>query len=206
MKRNWQLVSMIGLALIPVLLRAQPSDPIQTSEVSTYTGASFGPGGTHAWVGGSTGVSPSKYFMGVIDASFQPLGDNTLRTGLFGTTTSRLYDFNFTGQALIPIHHRFTPYGLLGAGVLYNTYSIAAVRPNGVAYLAGRSDCKFGVETGGGIRYFVREDFGFRAEYRFTASTHNFNRVLGGVFYQFGGMWPFRPSGKHGSRGRGLPY
>src|SRR5215813_9067101 len=97
MKRNWRLVSMIGLTLIPTLLRAQPSDPIQTSEVSTYTGASIGRGGAHAWVGGSTGVSPSKFFMGVIDASFQPLGDNTLRTGLFGTTTSRLYDFNFTG-------------------------------------------------------------------------------------------------------------
>src|SRR5215471_884579 len=178
----------LGLALVPAALLAQSID---TSELSTYGGVSAGADAAHAWVGGSAGVSPSKYFMAVVDTSFAPLGSNVLRTGLLRTTTSRLYDFNFTGQVLIPVHYRIKPYGLLGAGVLYNTYLIGAVRPNGVAYFAGRSDCKFGFETGGGIRYFVSEGFGIRAEYRFTASTRNFNRALVGVFYQFEGMWPF---------------
>jgi opacity protein-like surface antigen len=188
-----------GLALATAPLPAQLSDVSETSELGTYVGTGFGLGEPHVWVGGTTGISPSKYFMAVLDTSFMPLGDTTLRTGLIRTSTSRLYDFNFGGQILIPVHHRFTPYGLLAAGILYNTYRIAAVRPDGFAYLAGQSDVKFACETGGGVRYFVTEDFGARAEYRFTASTQNFSRFLIGVFYQFGGMWPFRPT--HKTRG-----
>jgi opacity protein-like surface antigen len=175
---------------------AHAGEHIDMSELSSYVGAGLGAGAANAWVGGSTGVSTSKYFMAVIDTSFLPMGSRTLRTDLVGTTTSRLYDFNFQGQILIPVHHRVTPYLLLGAGVLYNTYEIAAVHPDGVAYLAGRSDCKFGFQTGAGARFFAREDFGFRAEYRFTPSTRNFNRMMFGVFYQFGGSWPFLPRHK----------
>jgi opacity protein-like surface antigen len=134
--------------------------------------------------------------MAILDTSFMPLGNRTLRTGLVGTSTSRLYDFNFGGNILIPIHHRFTPYGLLAAGILFNTYDLVATRPDGVVYVAGRSDVKFAFETGGGARYFVTEAFGVRGEYRFTASTQNFSRVLFGVFYQFDGTWPFRSPGK----------
>jgi opacity protein-like surface antigen len=182
----------VGSVCLSTVLCAQSGESTDTSELSTYGGAGFGAGTSHAWVGGSSGISPSKHFMAVIDTSFLPLGSNTLRTDLIRTTaTSRLYDFNFQGQALIPIHHRITPYVLLGAGVLYNTYQVSAVRPWGAVYLTGNSDCKFGFETGGGFRFFATDDFGIRAEYRFTASTQNFNRVLVGVFYQFGGWWPF---------------
>jgi hypothetical protein len=68
-------------------------------------------------------------------------------TGLASVSISRLYDFNFGGHILIPVHHRITPYAVLAAGVLYNTYRISTVRPDGVVYLAGRSDCKFAFET-----------------------------------------------------------
>ena len=196
MERFSRSLCIAAFALASTAMFAQSGEDIETSELSTYGGVGFGAGTTNAWVGGSTGVSPSKYFMAAIDTSFLPLGTRTLRTDLVGTTTSRLYDFNFQGQILIPLHHRVTPYALLGAGVLYNTYEIAAVHPNGVAYLAGRSDCKFGFQTGGGVRMFIKEGFGFRGEYRFTASTRNFNRVLFGVFYQFSGMWPFLPHHK----------
>jgi len=191
-----------GLTLAPSIVRAQSSAPLETSELGTYVGAGNMPGGNHVWVGGTTGVSPSKYFMAVLDTNFTPLGGTTLRTNLVGaTSTSRLYDFNFGGQILIPVHRRFTPYGLLAAGVLYNTYSIATLRNDGLVHVIGSSDCKFQFSTGGGLRYFVNEDFGFRTEYRFTASTQNFHRVLVGVFYQFAGVWPFRPH----SRTRGIP-
>jgi opacity protein-like surface antigen len=185
-----------GIALAPAVLLAQSSGPLETSELGAYGGASFGLGGTHPWVGGTAGVSPSKYFMAVLDSSFMPLGNRTLRTGLVGTSISRLYDFNFGGQILIPIHRRFTPYGLLASGILFNTYNVVLTRPDGVAYVVGTSDVKFAFETGGGVRYFVTEGFGVRGEYRFTASTQNFSRVLFGVFYQFNGMWPFRAAGK----------
>jgi opacity protein-like surface antigen len=134
--------------------------------------------------------------MAILDVNFSPTGNRALRRDLVGTSNSRLYDFNFGGDILIPTHHHVTPYGLLAAGVLYNTYRIVATRGDGTIYLAGRSDCKFAFETGAGVRYFVNDDFGLRAEYRFTASTANFNRILVGVFYQFSGTWPFRASRK----------
>jgi opacity protein-like surface antigen len=188
---------MAGLTLTPVVVRAQSSAPVDISELGSYVGFGNTPGGNHVWVGGTSGVSPSKYFMAVLDVNFTPLGDATLRTNLVGPrTTSRLYDFNFGGHIQIPIHQRFTPYVLLSAGVLYNTYSITTVHPDGLVRLVGSSDCKFGFSTGAGLRYFVREDFGIRTEYRFTASTQNFQRALVGVFYQFGGPWPFLPHGR----------
>jgi len=189
----------VGIVFASVAV-LQAQEHVETSELSTYVGAGIGSGGTNAWVGGSTGVSTSKYFMALIDTSFLPLGTRTLRTGLVGTRTSHLYDFNFNGEILIPLHYRVRPYALLGAGILWNTYQIAALNPNGVAYFSGQSDVKFDFQTGGGVRIFAREDFGFRGEYRFTASTRNFNRVLVGVFYQFGGMWPFLPRHSRQSR------
>jgi opacity protein-like surface antigen len=192
-----------SLVFAPATLLAQYSSDEETSELGTYGGAGFG-AGTHAWVGGTSGVSPSKYFMAVLDASFMPMGATALRRDLVGTSTSRLYDFNFGGQVLIPIHHRINPYGLVAAGLLYNTYHIETVRPDGYVYLAGRSDCKFAFETGGGMRYFVTEGFGVRGEYRYTVSTRNFSRISAGVFYQFGGMWPFRAYRK--SRSVSLPH
>jgi hypothetical protein len=187
-------LTVASMMVAPLILPAQYSTSEDRSELGAYFGGGTGAGTNHVWVGGTTGVSPSKYFMAILDTSFMPLGSNTLRKGLVGTSNSRLYDFNFGGHILIPVHHHhaITPYGVLACGVLYNTYRIAAVRPDGFAYLAGRSDAKFGFETGGGMRYMVTEGFGVRGEYRFTASTQNFHRVLFGVFYQFDGMWPFR--------------
>jgi hypothetical protein len=190
--RRSALSVIIGfLALLPVL-HAQNTEPLgETGEFSAYTGVGWGGLGRHPWVGGSTGISPTKYAVALIDVSFMPLNQETLVHNLVGTTTSRLYDFNFTVHVQIPTRHRVTPYGLAGPGVLYNTYLIPAVRPDGVAYIAGRYDVKFAFQTGGGIKYFVSNNWGFRGEYRYTISTHNFSRMLGGVFYQFDGSWPF---------------
>ena len=202
----WRSLRISGFILIATVAFAQGEPPEDVSELSTYGGVGFGIGGARPWVGGSTGVSPSKYFMALIDASFLPLGGRTLRTDLLTSaiTRSRLYDFNFTGQIQIPTHHRVTPYGLLGAGILFNTYTLSLTRPSGVAYLAGRSDVKFAFETGGGVRYFISDEWGVRGEYRYTVSTQNFNRLLVGVFYQFSGTWPFRAGGR-GRNGK-LPY
>jgi Outer membrane protein beta-barrel domain len=187
---RWRVLYLTGCT-IAITAGAQTGEWVERSELSSYVGPGFGAGGSHVYAGGSAGVSPSKYFLGVIDVSYMPLGSHPLRTNLFGTSQSHLYDFSFQGQILIPIKQRVQPYALLGAGVLYNTYRIPAVNTNGVAYLAGRSDTKFGFQTGGGARIFVTEGFGFRTEYRFTASSRNFNSLLFGVIYQFDGTWPF---------------
>jgi opacity protein-like surface antigen len=170
-------------------------------EVGAYGGAGFGGLGARAWVGAATGVQFSKYAVALIDTSFMPLGGATLVRYPAATDTSRLYDFNFTIHIQVPTKHRLVPYGLGGAALLFNTYQVRTVHPDGVVVAFGRSDAKFGFETGGGARYFIRRDWGVKGEYRYTVSTHSFSRILAGVFYQFDGTWPFLPN-RNGRRGR----
>ena len=61
--------------------------------------------------------------------------------------------------------------------------------------MSGRQDFKFGWENGGGLRYYIKDDWGVRTEYRYTVSGQNFGRILAGVFYQFSAPWPFLPRG-----------
>jgi len=177
-------------------MRGEARESEETGEVSAYGGAGFGGLGTHGWVGATIGESTSKYFMASIDTSFLPLGSATLGSFPLATTTSRLYDFNFTVHVQIPIHRRWAPYGIAGGALLYNTYDIRRIRPDSLIFdHSSRSDARFGFETGGGSRYFVREDWGLKGEYRYTVSSHNFSRILFGVFYQFDGIYPFLPRG-----------
>jgi len=174
-------------------------------EVSAYTGVAFGGTGTHPAVGGTTGVTLNKYAVALIDASFMPLGSDTLLPFSRLTARSHLYDFNFTVHIQIPVNHRWTPYALLGPALLFNTYQLQSIRPLGVVHFSGQSDVRFGFAAGGGERYYVNEDWGVRGEYRYTVSTQNFSRILGGVFYRFSGPWPFLPRGGK-SRRQGPAY
>ncbi len=165
----------------------------QTGEVSGYGGAGFGTLGTHGWVGGASGVEFSKYGLVLIDTSFLPLGNRILPNYNFIASKSRLYDFNFTVQVQVPLKHRWAPYALIGNAVLLNTYRVEELESTGAIQQASRRDAKYGFETGGGARFFIRESWGLKGEYRYTISSKNFNRIAGGVFYQFQGPWPFLP-------------
>jgi opacity protein-like surface antigen len=196
----------IWLSLVAKQLGAQTDeDRDDVGEVSTYTGVGFGSLGTRAWVGGTTGAAMSKYAIALIDTSFLPIGGATLAAypGLV-TSRSRLYDFNFTVHIQIPVNRRWTPYALVGSGLLFNTYQVQVIRPDGIISFYGQDDAKFGFQTGGGARYFIGEDWGVKGEYRYTISTQNFSRILVGVFYQFHEPWPFLPRSKR--RGAGRTY
>jgi hypothetical protein len=99
----------------------------------------------------------------------------------------------------VPLKHKWAPYGILAPALLYNTYQVQLIPPGGVAYFSSHSATKFAFETGGGVRYYVEENWGVRGEYRYTISNLNFSSLLGGVFYQFNGSWPFRF--RNGGRG-----
>jgi opacity protein-like surface antigen len=170
-------------------------------EASVYTGVGFGPLSFHPVVGGSSGISATKYAILLIDANYMPIGGRILaqRPGII-TAHSGLFDFNFSGHIRIPLKKRWTPYGILGAALLYNRYQRQFIRPSGILYFSGQSDCRFGFETGAGLRYYVGDQWGVRGEYRYTVSTQNFSRILAGVFYQFEGAWPFAKGGRNTRR------
>jgi opacity protein-like surface antigen len=162
----------------------------ENGEFSIYTGLAAGPLGTHPTVGGSAGVFFSKYAGILVDSGFIPLGSRTLIRYPNATRTSRLFDNNLTAHIQIPINHRWMPYGLLGAAVIYNTYQIQRLDRFGVLNFHGQSDVKFGVETGAGARFFIREDWGVKGEFRYTVSTQRFSRALFGIFYRLPSTWP----------------
>jgi opacity protein-like surface antigen len=182
---------LVGLVISWPGAYAQPGEPGQ-GEFAIYTGLATGGIGTHPAVGASTGISLSRYVVGLFDASYSPLGSDNLRhyAGLV-TTDSNLYDINLSVQVRVPVRERWEPYGILGTALLYNTYQARAVQPRGAESVSGH-DGSFGFETGGGVRYYFSDTWGVRGEYRYTFSTRNFSRLLGGVFYQFEGIMPFR--------------
>jgi opacity protein-like surface antigen len=196
-------IAMLGLIIHSARALAQ-SDAREAGEIGIYAGPTAGALGSHAAVGSNFGRAFSRYTIALFDLSFAPLGARTLLTypGVV-TTQSRLYDFNFTVHVRVPVHKRWGPYGILGGGLVFNTYEKQILEPGGVAHLDGKSYAAFGFETGGGVRYYAAENWGIRAEYRCTFSTQNFSRVLGGVFYQFEGddFWfRFRHGRQRGHR------
>jgi opacity protein-like surface antigen len=169
---------------------AQPG-AAEDGEISAYGGMAAGSLGTHPAVGGSFGRAFSRYCIALIDTSYTPLGARTLLSypGVV-TDRSRLYDFNFSMHIRVPVQERWAPYAIVGGGFLFNTYEKLVTHASGATAFEGKSHGTFGFETGGGTRYYVTEEWGVRAEVRYTISNHNFARVLGGVFYQFNGDFP----------------
>ncbi|HXA51011.1 MAG TPA: outer membrane beta-barrel protein [Candidatus Acidoferrum sp.] len=173
-------------------------------EVGSYTGVSMGGLGGHPVVGGTTGIV-TKWAVGQIDASYMPIGNRTLRHRLEPTSKSQLFDFNFTVQIQVPVHHRVVPYFVTGPAMLFNRYQLQLTSPQGVPFLSGQQDFKFGWENGGGLRYYIADNWGVRTEYRYTITAQNFGRITAGVFYQFSAPWPLLSRGG-GKRGQGAPY
>ena len=153
-------------------------------EVSVMSGATLGGIGTHAIIAGSAGASFSRYIKGVAEAAVIPMNDRTLLpSGAAQVRGSDLFDFNFALHGGVPIK-KWEPYGIFGLSVLMNPYTAGLRGPSGTLVYVGQRHSKFALESGGGCRYYAGEKWGVRAEYRYTSSSQNFNRLLGGVFYR----------------------
>jgi opacity protein-like surface antigen len=182
----------IAMVVLPAAVQAQESND-STGEFTAFTGVAYGGIHTHVAVGGSAGASLSRYASVQLEASVIPMGNDTLLPpGPVRVTGSDLFDFNFALNVQIPVK-RWEAYGAFGTAVLVNSYRAQTVDPSGQLSYRGTRHSKFGLEAGAGVKYYVAENWGIRAEYRYTSSSHDFNRILGGVFYQLHGeFFPFR--------------
>lgn len=154
-------------------------------EVSAMSGATLGGIGTHAIIAGSAGASFSRYIKGVAEAAVIPMNDRTLffPSGAAQVRGSDLFDFNFALHGVVPIK-KWEPYGIFGLGVLMNPYTAGIIGPSGTLAWVGERHSKFALESGAGCRYYAGEKWGVKAEYRYTSSSQNFNRIMGGIFYR----------------------
>lgn len=173
-------------------LHGQPQDDLAGGgEVFAMTGVAAGGLGTRAVVTGGAAANISRYILALAEASVIPLNNRTLLPpGAVSVRGSDLFDFNVAMQVQVPIK-RWAPYVLIGTAVLMNPYTAGFATPAGTTAYVGERHSKFGLEYGAGGRYYVRDRWGVRAEYRYTSSSRNFNRVLGGVFYRFEGVSVF---------------
>jgi hypothetical protein len=97
-----------------------------------------------------------------------------------------MFDFNLSFHIKLPLRERWVPYAILGGGLLWNPYRYTA----GSQAWSDSSEVNFGFHTGGGVRYYLRQNFGVRPECRIIVSTRTHARVTVGFFYQIPSDWP----------------
>jgi len=183
-------VLLLGVGAIGLHAQVEP-DSGNSGEVTAYTGFAAGGIGTHALVGASSGLFVNRYGALLIGGMFVPMGSNTVVPNTNAASRSHLYDASLTLNIQIPISNKWAPYGLAATSLLYNTYQLQLKHPDRSVYQVGASEVKFAFETGGGVRYYVSDDWGVKAEYRYAISTQNFSQFAFGIFYRLPSSWPF---------------
>jgi hypothetical protein len=178
-------MTMRGLFLllfaIPGFLTAQSSG---TGEVYAYGGVRDG---SHGTAGAGAGVLFAKYGAYFIDIGYTSLGTGAVRDDTPRLRQSRLYDFALLGHVRIPVTRRVEPYGIVGAGVFYNTFQVPAQAPNSPGSWIGRSTTNFAFHTGAGMRYYIHQDWGIRPELKISISGQTYIGFTIGFFYQLPG-------------------
>jgi len=176
-------------AVVPVLLSAmawcQAGDP-ELAEASAFGGFVSGIG-THGFVGAGAGMAIGKYFQGVGEVSFAPIGSNTIRDHPATQTVqqSRVYDFNFSLHVQFPIGKKLAPYAIAGPSVIWNSFQSTTVGPGGDVKALAVNETNFGFHTGGGVRYYLPHDWGIRPEVRVVISAKTYVVTSVGLFYTF---------------------
>lgn len=184
---RWILATAL-CALLSGALLAQSGES-ETGELTALGGGIFGLG-SHPVVGGSSGFSFSRYGLVQLEAGYMPMGQNTLRHRKAtdpATQDSSLYDFNVSVHIRVPVRERWAPYGILGAGLLFDTFN-AASGPQGALVRVHESN--FGFHTGAGLRYYISENWGIRPEFKIVVSNQTFTRLSVGIFYNLPPGWP----------------
>jgi len=190
-EKRWRVIlAAIVMMVAPVIVLAQ-SEETENGEVAGYTGGAFGIG-AHPAVGASTGVWYGQYVMGLLDISYAPFGQNTLRARPANEIVqhSGLYDFNLSLHLQVPVTHRWRPYGIVGSGLMYDTFDLARVTVPGTTIFHSHSETYFGFHTGGGLRYYFAEHWGIRPEVKVVISSRTYVCASVGVFYILPSDWP----------------
>ena len=188
--RSRVLIAAAVMVLVPMIALGQ-SDETDNGEVAGYSGGAFGLG-SHPVVGASTGAGFARYAMGIIDISYTPFGENTLRVRPANEIVrhSGVYDFNFGIHIRIPVTKRLAPYAIVGAGLMYDTFDLAKATVPGTAVFQSHSETYFGFHTGAGLRYYVREHWGIRPETKVVMSNRTYVSASIGIFYVLPSYWP----------------
>jgi opacity protein-like surface antigen len=158
----------------------------QGAEVTGTVGV-VGGIGSHASLGGSIGAPITDRLILSGDLFYIPMGSNSVTVG-GQTTNSSASALNFNGNLQYQFNptHSVVPYAGAGIGLLRTSAEVSTNNPlpNTIRVSASSTDAYF--NFGGGLRYNVKPNWGFRPEFMFFAGSNTFVRFAGGIFYQFG--------------------
>jgi hypothetical protein len=174
---------------------AQPADS-EAGEVSARGGVTFGGGspgmGWQPTVAGSTGVAFSKYGMLLIDTAFMPLSSHTIQGWPERATVNRsyLFDFGIDFHIRIPVKERIAPYAIAGTGLLWNMVRQQTVDADRIPVVRRYNQFNGALHTGGGVRFYINENWGLRPELKVIVSKQVYTTVSMGVFYVLPSNWP----------------
>jgi hypothetical protein len=179
-------LTIIGLFLLSRRSYGQDVEKGQI-EATGQVGFVAGSINTHGAFGGSVAGALSENVFVYGEFLFIPLGSSNV--SILGVNTSvSAKGYNFDAG----IHYQFrkygsiVPYGNVGLGFLHSSASISnTFSLNGLNFSTGGSSTDFYANLGGGVRYYVTPQWGFRPELTVFAGTSTFVRIGTGVFYQF---------------------
>jgi opacity protein-like surface antigen len=144
--------------------------------------------GTHVAVGGSVAGALNERVLVHGEFLYIPLGSSTVNVlGVNRDVSARAFNLDGGLQYQFRKYGSMVPYAGVGLGLLHSSASI----PNnfsfqGLNFSTGGSSNDFYVNLGGGVRYYVTEQWGVRPEFTIFAGPNTFVRIGAGVFYQFG--------------------
>jgi Outer membrane protein beta-barrel domain len=144
--------------------------------------------GTHVAVGGSVAGALNERVLVLGEFLYIPLGSSTVNVlGVNRDVSARAFNLDGGLQYQFRKYGSMVPYAGVGLGLLHSSASI----PNnfsfqGLNFSTGGSSNDFYVNLGGGVRYYVTEQWGVRPEFTIFAGPNTFVRIGAGVFYQFG--------------------
>jgi len=109
-----------ALAVTPLFGQSAEED---VGEVDGFAGGSFG-AGTHPLVGAGAGVALSRHGVAVLEGMYIPFGQQILwhRSDIQQPRDSYLLNLGFSFHIRFPVRDHWAPYGIIGAGLLYNAY------------------------------------------------------------------------------------
>lgn len=189
-----------------------PAVRAKTFEIGGFVGSSYGLDDFRVMGGGNATYAVTKYILPYFEYSYFP-GFQRTNTGPYyvsengvvkqsGTQTEvhslNLSDLHAGVHIRVPIFREshLVPYGVFGAGGLLYAKESAKItinepnmtpRTNSATFSSGPD---FAVNFGGGLRYYVKQNWGVRAEAKVYKPTGLFTDVFGkvefGVFIQLG--------------------
>ena len=175
------LTATIGLLMLirPAYGQVDKGQVEVTGQVGLVSGI-----GTHGAFGGSIGAGLSDNVLAYGEFLYIPLGSTTLGSN---TLSARSYNFDGGLQYQFRKYGAMVPYGNVGLGLLRSTASLSSSSFSfqGFNFNTGGTANDFYANLGGGIRYYVTDNWGFRPEFTIFAGASTFVRIGAGVFYAF---------------------